>query len=142
MGDGSYGGNGSVYWKVSHKTNGGGPQKLKNLKAAGTNQKTDHWIDIHENTASFTITGDDIEGHDPKPLANKDSFSVTVTYRTTSITTSADLMKALAELIAKASGALANIAGGKTDETFTFKVPIVNRTDPPTGNDYEVQVKW
>jgi hypothetical protein len=147
-GDGGYGGNGSIYWRVRHKGGGGAPQKLKN-KAASANPNADHWIDIGAPATAFAETSDEIEGHDPIDIGPKGTvkknFQVDLRFSADSGQSVADLINKLLKVIDDAGEAIGDLVAGETDVSLSIEVPAIPRTAPPTGqgNDkYEVAVEW
>ena len=147
-GDGGYGGNGSIYWRVRHKGGGGAGVKLKN-KAASTNPDNDHWIDIGAPASAFNETSFDIEGHDPIAIGPKGivkkNFQVDLRFSTDSGQSATDLINELLKVIDGAVEAIGDLMAGEAEASLTIEVPAIPRTAAPTGqgNDkYEVAVEW
>ncbi len=148
-GDGGYGGNGSIYWKVRHKGGSGTGVKLKNKAAGTTNPDSDHWIDIGASATAFAETSLDIQGHDPMVIGPKGivkkNFQVDLRFSTDSGQSATELITELLKVIDGAVTAIGDLMKGKAEASLTIEVPAIPRTSAPTGvgsDKYEVAVEW
>ena len=67
-GDGGYGGNGSVYWSIHHRS-AGGPEQLRNKRNLAS-PDPEHWIDLGVPGKVPAKMGTEINGHDPTRAAD------------------------------------------------------------------------
>ena len=99
-GDGGYGGNGSVYWTIHHRS-AAGPEQLKNKRNLGS-PDPEHWIDLGVPGKVPARMGTEINGHDPTRAVDigdgTGNFKVTLLF-STKAKPSADLQTALLKLI-------------------------------------------
>ena len=145
-GDGGYGGNGSVYWSIHHRS-AGGPEPLKNKRNLGS-PDPEHWIDLGVPGKVPAKMGTEINGHDPTPAADigdgTGNFKVTLLF-STKAKPSADLQTALLKLINDAGVQLQSLQNGAPSARLEIDIPAINRATPPTGyasDPWEVTVSW
>jgi hypothetical protein len=148
-GDGTYGGNGSVYWQVHHRSPTG-PEPLKNKNKSSTNAKADHWVDLGVPGNIPAKTGNEVKGHDPTPVANISNgtgrFRVHLYFSGAAATNlGVDLKLVLGQLISDAYAQMSSLSAGNPDAHLVIEVPAVGRASEPTGttsDPWEVSVSW
>jgi hypothetical protein len=147
-GDGNYGGNGSVYWQVHHRSSV--PEPLKNKHKPSTNPNTDHWIDLGVTGNIPAKTGNEVKGHDPIAVADISSgsgkFLVHLYFSSKAATAlGTDLKALLAKIISDASTQLGSLTSATPSAQLVIEVPAINRLSEPTGtasDPWEVSVTW
>jgi hypothetical protein len=148
-GDGNYGGHGSVYWTVHHRSTSG-PAPLKNKNKTSTNPKSDHWVDLGVAGNIPAKTGNEVKGHDPTAVADISNgsgrFRVSLYFSSAAATNlGIDLKVLLGQLISDASAQISSLSSGKPDARLVIEVPAVGRLSEPTGtasDPWEVSVSW
>jgi hypothetical protein len=147
-GDGNYGGNGSVYWQVHHRSSIG-PEPLKNKNKTSTNLKNDHWVDLGVPGNIPAKTGNEVKGHDPTPVAQigngSGKFRIDIYFSGAAAKTlGIDLKVLLGQLISDVSAQIVSLTSNP-DAHLVIYVPAIGRTSEPTGtasDPWEVSVSW
>src|SRR5262245_54674401 len=171
-GDGGYGGNGSIYWTVQHRNNGGaaplvpkkGRRRLNLVDRTDEPGPQDHTIDLTNPVKTV--------GYDPVSVGRAGTVrNFTVTVRLSifpiGVANAADIASyqggaaafedvknerkseirtTLENLKLYAEGAITRLDDGAEDDiVISIDVPVIERSQPPTGaaNDpFEVNVHW
>jgi hypothetical protein len=123
-GDGGVGGNGSVWWQMTHYRDG--QRKALSVGSGTGNPK--------ENQVKVT---DQALGHDETPvsqvgarLGHAGSFLVTLRYRTKE------------EAAAAGQWVADNVRPGPGGWLLTILVPVIDRSVPEANPPFEVRVEW
>ena len=153
-GDSNYGGNGSIYWSVTHGNGGRLEMKDGNYgwdrggNAANPNMARKAWTPALEQGEWLEVSA----AH-PGRLKARDSRASTTFEVELRFDASPDgaaaataqrraaIVGILQKLIGDAQGALADFNAGADDRTIRVEVPVINRPAPPVNN-FEVTVRW